>query len=129
VSLHLANIVADHTGAVVAGVTSTLGAAAFAAGQVPIPLGVPPELVWASLTFGPPAVWFGIAVLKATASYAVTRRRRSQDRARLLIEAGHAVDDDEVERHLDAADRWASIGSALGRGVEEVEAAKGKRAS
>lgn len=128
-SLHLANIVADHTGAVVAGVTSTIGAAAFAAGQVPIPVGIPPELVWASLTFGPPAVWFGVAVLKATASYAVTRRRRSQARARMLIEAGRPVDDDEVERHLDAADRWASISSALGRGVEEAEAAKGKRAS
>jgi hypothetical protein len=71
----------------------------------------------------------GIAVLKATASYHVTRRIRSQERAKALLEAGHTVDDDDVERHLDAADHHASWASALGHVSSDVDAARKRKAS
>ena len=116
----IATVLADHTGAVVAGGASSLGALAFAAGQVPIPPGVPVEVVWAAVTFGPPLAWLGVAILRATASYHVTRRLRAQERADKLLAAGHAVDDDDVEKHLDAADRHASWASALGQANSEV---------
>jgi hypothetical protein len=116
----IASVLADHTGAVVAGGASSLGALAFAAGQVPIPPGVPVEVVWAAVTFGPPLAWLGVAILRATASYHVTRRLRAQARADKLLEAGRPVDDDDVERHLDAADRHASWASALGQVSSDV---------
>lgn len=115
------SIIADHTGAVVAGAASSLGALAFAAGQVPVPPGISPELVWAAVTFGPPLAWFGVVVLKAAASYAITRRKRATARADMLRAAGRPVDDDEVERHLDSADRWSSVAAALGRADDEID--------
>jgi len=125
----IVSTIADNTGAVVAGGASSLGALAFAAGQIPIPAGLPSELVWAAVTFGPPLAYFGIAILKATASYHVTRRLRAQERANKLLEAGHAVDDDDVERHLDAADHHASWASALGHATSEVDSARKRKAS
>ena len=125
----IASIVADHTGAVVAGATSSLGALAFAAGQVPVPAGVPVELVWAAVTFGPPLAWVFVAAMKATARYHVTRRLRSTERANKLIAAGHAVDDDDVERHLDAADDHASWADALGHVSDDVDTIRKRRAS
>ena len=115
------NILADHTGATVAGAASTLATVAYATGQLPIPAGIPPELVWLSVTFGFPLVWFGVTTLKVAATYAVTRRKQSTTRATILIDAGRRIDDDEVERHLDNADKWGALAAALGRADSEIE--------
>jgi len=110
----IVNIVADHTGAVVAGATSTIGAAAFAAGQVPIPAGIPAELVWAAVTVGPPLTWLFVRGLSAVAAYHRERRKLAAARAQRLLDAGRPIDDDEVEAHLDRAERHSAWLAALG---------------
>jgi hypothetical protein len=110
----IVGIIADHTGAVVAGVTSTLGAAAYAAGQIPIPAGVPTELVWAAVTFGPPLTWLFVRGLSAVAAYHREKRKLAAARAQRLLDAGRAIDDDEVEAHLDRAEKHSAWLAALG---------------
>lgn len=117
----LANILADHTGAAAAGTASTIGVVAYATGQLPIPAGIPPELVWISAVFGFPLMWGMVTAVKVGATYAVTRRKQAQRRSRLLIESGRAIDDDDVERHLDTEDKWGALASALGRADSEIE--------
>ena len=116
----LTNILADHTGAAAAGTASTLATVAYATGQLPIPAGIPPELVWLSVTFGFPLVWGMVTAVKVGATYAVTRRKQADRRSRLLIDSGRSIDDDEVERHLDTADKWGALASALGRADSEI---------
>lgn len=111
---HVVNALADHAGAVVAGTTSSLGALAFAAGQVPLPPGVPPELAWAAITFGPPLAWAGVRLVGLAAAYVRERRRQHDARKQMLTDAGRSVDDPEVVRHLDASDRFAAWEAVLG---------------
>lgn len=108
------DVIADHTGAVVAGGVSSVGALAFAAGQVPVPAGLPPELAWAAVTFGPPLAWLSVRLLHVAFAYVRERRKQHAARHAMLIAAGKAIDDAEVVRQLDERDRFAALEAVLG---------------
>lgn len=103
---HLINLIADHTGAFVAGTTSVLASVAMLAGQVPIPPGVDPNLVWLALLIGPTAAWLGTRLLSAAGAY-FQRLKLHADadaaRAQALLDDGDKSNDAPAVLRLEAA--------------------------
>lgn len=110
----IGSIIVDHAGAVAAGTASTIGAAAMAAGQVPVPDEMPHWLAWTLVIGAPAAAWLAVRIVAAVIAY---HRARAKG-LRALVEDGHPETPEEAQKLLERAarhDAWAAAFSAAER--------------
>ena len=127
---NLINVVADHTGAFVAATASVIGTTAMIAGQVPIPPGVDPNLVWLALLVGPTAAWLGTRFLSAAGAYFQRLKLhadRDAARAQALLDDADKSNDAGAVLRLEAARARAARMDAFAAAFAAAEKRQAKK--